>query len=350
MVRQKSNHDLPRPAVPGDRPDELVAIGKLSNVRIEDGWVRADRPKPQQAERWWEPLDEYYRLNRKSYLALAKCGDSEAAISRFLESYGTTVKDEQQTTPSEVVFRLADFRREKWCFAFAAILAGGLKKAESLRKIFLARLEQATRVAEASEDQGDWQHVIADIEWALGVSFKVPDPTGGGSGRPTLANPPEQEPTEQTGSPENYTSARLAVSKQRLGKTNEDQLARAARSYLTLVIGRRVRGRPGLNLNFGFSDDGKATFHIYSEDLLDLFYWMLAQDIERERAPIRCASCGRFFFSDKKNAIYCPNRPKCRERGRRLLDWERNKAKYNENRRLKRLRKREQRCKKEVRQ
>jgi len=320
------SYDLPRPATPDDEPSEFVGIERLSNVRIaEDGWVRADRPKSSEVERFWNPLEEFQQ-GGQPYLALITVNDSEAAIVSFLENYGTLVEDRQRTTQSEVVFRLENFRRERWVFGFVTFLAGTLKnpdsleKSESLRKIFLKHIEQAAPLTVTSrESQGEWQHVMGDIRWAFG----------------------SDEPFEPTNSPEEYTEALLRVLKKRLETMSEEKMARAARNCLVRVVGERVRERLGPNLNFGFNREGKASLYIHSENLLDLFYWMLAQDIRDRRVPVHCAYCGRFFPSNKKNEIYCPDRPRCKERGRRRLDWQTNKDKYNRNRRLKRRRERE---------
>jgi hypothetical protein len=325
MVRRSQSSDLPRPATPDDEPSELVAIEKLANARVEDGWVRAGRPRSSEFERFWNPLEEYHQ-GRQPYLPLIQCADSEAAIAAFLKKYGTIVGDQQATTLSEVAFRLEEFRRERWVFALTTFLAGTLKKpdsfekSQSLRRIFQERLEHAAQnVALSGEGVGQWQHIMEDIRWAFGSN----------------------EPSEPTNSPKEYAQALVRLLKERLRNTSGQELAKAARSYLTRVIGTRVRQQMGPNLNFGFDTDGRATVHIHSENLLDLFYWMLAQDIRDRRTPVHCAYCGRVFLSNKRNEIYCPDRPRCKERGRRRLDWERNKDRYNKNRKLKRHRERE---------
>lgn len=322
MERRNQDSDLPRLARPDDEPSELVAVEKLANVRIEDGWVRADRPKSSQLERFWNPLEEYYQ-GQCPYLAVIRCKDAEALITSFLQNYGAIVEDQQRTTRGEVVFRLEDFQRERWVFAFVVFLAGALKnpdsleKSQSLRKLFEKRLEQAAEyVALSRGSQGEWQHVLEDVRWAFGSN----------------------QPSEPTYSPEEYAQVLVRILKDRLRKMSGEEVARAARSYLSRVIGTRVRERLGPNLNFGFDMNGRATLHIYSENLLDLFYWMLAQDVRDRRTPVHCAYCGRVFLSNRKNEIYCPDRPRCKERGRRRLDWERNKDKYNRSRRLKRQR------------
>ena len=111
-------------------------------------------------------------------------------------------------------------------------------------------------------------------------------------------------------------------------------LAGTIRRYLVREFHQRLRG---VRLWLRFEDSEPPRLMAQCDDLLAVFYWMLARDEESARAPLVCASCKRFFLSQRKGAIYCDSSA-CKEQGRRKLDWNRNKDKYNRNRRRKRRR------------
>ena len=88
--------------------------------------------------------------------------------------------------------------------------------------------------------------------------------------------------------------------------------------------GKLQSARPRLD----FPRNEKPRLVVECRDLLVSFYWMLATDLDKGRAPMVCAHCKKFFSSARKGATYCEKQA-CRERGRRQLDWDRNRDKYN---------------------
>jgi hypothetical protein len=154
-----------------------------------------------------------------------------------------------------------------------------------------------------------WYLVIERIRWAL----NVPQPQG-------------------------VTKAYLAVLVQKLKphlqQVSERSLAEGAGCYLALAISERLRN---VKVRFVCEADGSARLSAQcSDNLLTSFYWMLANDLATRRALTRCAYCGSFFLTAKQNVNYCPDNPDCNERGRRKLDWDKHRKRYNKNRRLKR--------------
>lgn len=303
------------------------SVAKLRDVRIERGWVLG------RAGTLWEPLEAYFR-GQKPYVEFAQCGKSQSSLVslvHFCEHFGAVVEDPQRSTSQLIKFRVAEFWREQWQFAFLVKLAARLDNPKALREEF----EKTFDVAEhyclpqidrepITDDRGRhqwmsasaWQHLILDCQRAISAP----------------------EPTERTSTGRQYTQAVLRCTRQHLAKMTEKALRTAARRYLASAINDCL-GQLTPILEIDLED----RFRLYShcEDLLQRFYWMLALDLDKRRLPSVCAYCGRFFDSSQGNVLYCPDRPECKDKGRRRLDWQRNKDKYNRTRREKRkLRKR----------
>jgi hypothetical protein len=290
--------DLPRLA---DRIEaaNYAGVPRLRNVSIREGWIYAERPETTEESQWWKPVEVYYRAG-KPYLALATCGETPGEIARFLQDYGAISVDRRCEGPNRVRFRLSEFDRERWCFAFAMDLASALKNPALLQDIFLTRADEAA--------QRLWHSAMERIRWALNV-------------------PRPQETTKV------YHAYLFRQLRGYLKQVSEKALGESAASYLTAVISERLRN---IKVVFECEADGRARLSAQCfDDLLTSFYWMLANDLATHHGPARCAYCKRFFFTDKQNVAYC-SRPECKERGRRKLDWARNKAKYNRTRRRKR--------------
>lgn len=71
-------------------------------------------------------------------------------------------------------------------------------------------------------------------------------------------------------------------------------LAGTIRRYLVREFHQRLRG---VRLWLRFEDSEPPRLMAQCDDLLAVFYWMLARDEESARAPLVCASCKRFFLS-----------------------------------------------------
>lgn len=245
------------------------------------------------------------------------CGNEPNRIANFLECHGSINPDrEKKDGKNQVSIRLSDFSREQWHFAFATELSAGLKNRAMLRSSFFKRLQQSARFCR-SNDKGSWYSIFEKLRWAL----KVP-----------------QWPQNEIGDYVEWHRLRL---KQKIREMSEEELAESASWYLSASITDRLEK---IKMCFECEADGSAKVAVQCwSNLLNSFYWMLANDIGTNYGPRMCASCKQYFFSDKQNVSYCPDRSDCKERGRRKVDWARNKEKYNRNRRRKRAAKRKRR-------
>jgi hypothetical protein len=281
----------------------FAGVAKLRNVRFQGGWIYADRPDTTKENQWWYPLQAYYD-GKKPYQALVEGGNRQSEIARFLRESGA-ISEERNRSGNWICFRLSEFNRERWLFAFAVELASGLKRPAALPALLLARAEEAA--TNCLERKPGWYPVIEEIRDALNIP----------------------QPKKRT----NYFAEWLRQVKAYIPKMSEKALAESAAFYLTRSISERLRN---IKVRFECEAAGSAWLSAQCFDnLLNSFYWMLANDLATRRAPCRCAYCERFFFSAKTNVRYCGRR-KCKERGRRKVDWERNKKKYNRNRGRKR--------------
>jgi len=292
----------------------FAGVPKLRNVRFKDGWIYADPPDTAEESQWWKPIEAYY-AGQRPYIALARCESTSGAVARFLETYGAITEEGARIAPNQIRFRLSEFERERWLFAFAVELASRLKRPATLPALLLARAEEAA--TNCLERKPGWYPVIEEIRDALNFP----------------------QPKVRT----NCFAEWLRRVKAHLPKMAEKALAESAAFYLTGSISRRLRN---IKVRFECEADGNARLSAQCFDnLLNSFYWMLANDLATRRAPSRCAYCGRFFFTQKQNVHYCPTRPECKERGRRKRDWDKNKARYNRNRQRKREAERKRRGK-----
>ena len=310
----KHNTDLPRLAEPMEAAN-FTEVPKRRNVLIKDGWIYADRPDTTEENQWWKPVEAYYR-GQKPYLELARCGETPTQIARFLETYGAITEERARIAPNQIRFQLSEFERERSHFAFVAELASGLKKPATLQGIFLKRLKEAAQNSLAGKP--GWLSIMERIRWVL----NVPQPsTSDGTATASAIR-------------KVYFVVLLRKLELHLQQMSDKALAEKAASYLAVSISERLRD---IKVRFECEADGSAKLSAECfNKLLNSFYWMLANDLATCHGPTRCAHCKRFFFADKQNVAYCPERPECKERGRRKVDWERNKDKYNRNRKRKR--------------
>jgi hypothetical protein len=332
MMKQDTQliSDLPRLAAPEAK--HFGNFPKLRSVRIEDGAICGELPETTDADGYWDPFEAWYR-GAEPYLHFAKCGDDDVSVKRFVERCGifgqNLVSDHRKS-----VFRLADFKRERWLFAFWLHLCNLCRESPNrpavLRQFLMKTVQEVAnrvdRIAVArqkkpapafrmgcEEREGSWRSVIGAIAHAAGLSILDDD-----------------------GNPRNSESKAIY---NKLETCDDRTLVATAHHLLSQAFwGKLQSARPRLD----FPRNEKPRLVVECRDLLVSFYWMLATDLDKGRAPMVCAHCKKFFSSARKGATYCEKQA-CRERGRRQLDWDRNRDKYNRNRRLKRRKAKQQR-------
>jgi hypothetical protein len=302
-------------------------------VRIERGLVRGDWPEIADNEGYWDPFSAYYdsayydNETPPPYMALVRCGTDDESVKRFVECYGPIGKDLSHDG-RKGEFNLEDFKLEQWRFRFALRLSKSLSSASLLRDAMLEDVEGARRNARRIERahaaknaprprSGAWNHAVLGIANAINV--------------PQL---------DAKGNPQTFSDSWYREVCDKIKTTDHQGLVYRARQYLAAQFLDKLEP---VRLQLGFTDSGTPSLIAEcNDDLLVAFYWMLATDFGANRAPRMCANCKEFFFSMRADATYC-KKEGCNERGRRLLDWERNKENYNRNRRLKRRREKQQR-------
>ena len=296
--------DLPRLARPEAR--RFGDFRKLCSVRVEGGLIRGDWPKTSDEDGYWNPFREYYSSETQPpYMALVHCGADDQSVKQFVERYGPIGRN-RSTNSHEGIFDLEDFRIERWRFRFVSTLLR-LFRSDRLRPFLLEAVDHSWK----NWSKGAaWHHVTLAI--ASAVEAPLVDREGGAERK--------------------FDDAWCQEVRDKIGNTDLQRLMRHAQVYLAREFMNQLKS---VRLRLDFPDTESPRLIGECEDLLTAFYWMLATDSDGDRAPQVCSNCKEFFFSTRADATYCAKK-ECSERGRRLLDWERNKEKYNRNRRLKR--------------
>jgi len=310
--------DLPRLAE-GTTAEGFAGVPKLLDVCIENGLVQATLPKAGDDECWWSPWDEYYtNSSEPPFLRLLQCGSLDRDVVSFLQSHGAIV-DGRQGAKGRMAFPIALFHFEKWQFSFVARLLSD-QRPENLRHVFIEQLGDAGAALQKSKgpkERGPWERAVRRVWYA--VNRQDPPLRGSSGGRadwiPAL---------NALGS--NLTSMKTA------------DIQSVARRYITDIVLEKIKN---LRLTFEISPSGPRLY-AHSDDLLESLYWMLADYFAGQKRLSTCAACGRVFVGGGR---YCPTKVKCKELGRRRVDWQRNKDKYNETRRQTRRLKRRKKSK-----
>jgi hypothetical protein len=307
-------NDLPRLAE-GTTAEGFAGVQKLLNVRIENGWVHATLPNVGDGKCWWSPWEEYLRdSSEPPFLRLLQCGSSERDVASFLQSYGAIVEG-RRGEKGHIAFPLAQFHFEKWQFSFVTGLLREYSRPEDLGGVFIEKLSDAGAALRKSEglqkskgpmERGPWGQAVLQV-W---YTFNRQDPP--------LAPPGGRE----------WWAPVLDALKSNLTKMKPPDIQKAAGLYIANRVTEKIKK---LRLAFNIGVNGPRSY-AYSDDLLESFYWMLAEYFAGRKHLSRCAFCETIFVGSGK---YCP-KVRCKELGRRRLDWKRNKAKYNRNRQMKR--------------
>jgi hypothetical protein len=302
--------DLPRLAE-GTTAEGFARVQKLLDVRIENGWVHGTLPNAGDDESHWSPWDKYYsNPSDPPFVELLGCGKSDRDVVSFLQSYGAIVEDHRRQK-GRIAFPVTLFHLEKWQFSFLVELH--YSPPENLGDVFLdylGRADMALRKFKGLMERGPWGKAVRQVWYA--VYRQEPHLSASSDGRA------------------DWTPALNAL-KSNLTKMKPAAIQKAARQYITRIITEKLKN---LRLAFEITPSGPRLY-AYSDDLLEGFYWMLADYFARQKRLSTCAACGSFFVGGGR---YCPTKVECKELGRRRVDWENNKAKYNRNRRRKRLR------------
>lgn len=300
--------DLPRLAE-GVAAEEFAGFQKLLRVKIADGWVHGELPNGSDAEHWWSPFEEYYASpEHPPFMGLLDCGAEERDVITFLESFGSIVEGGPGSDGRRTRFSIALFHFERLQFSFLVSLFSNRPNPNECRRLFREYLGCAGQNIQNSAMRlahGKWKQAIRSI-WSA---------------------------TQQAEMPATYIDGRqdwtpvVNSLNTSMSKMKSSDLQRAAHSYIGRTITTRIKG---LQLACEAKPTGVRLF-AHCDNVLQGFYWMLADYCARRDGRIStCASCHRVFIGQTK---YCPDRPECKERGRRRLDWDRNSEKYNRNRR-----------------
>lgn len=285
--------------------ESFCGVPKLQNVRSEGNWIHATLPASTDGEKWWNPAAEYFKHpQRPPYKALLSSWSDRQDIVHFLQNFGPITRNHGDGV--KAVYQLSEFRAKAAEFNFAALVAAKLRNPAKLRAYFRT-MEQSASLGNVKSPTA-----VRNIRYRVGYSLGVPlDSSGEGLALDSL--------------------------RQRLAVASDSELVKAAQKYLTLAINQQKLGAL-----FDFGANGSARLYVFlgSHDLLASFYWMLAHSLASQTdlesaAPIECKSCGAVFFAQKRNQVYC-RKQRCKEQGRKRLGWNRNKAKYNRERRQKR--------------
>ena len=295
--------DLPRLAE-GTAAEDFAGVPKLLDVRIENGWVHATLPNAADSKHWWSPWKDYYsNPDEPPFLRLLQCKSSDREVVDFLQSCGSIVED-RLGAKGRIAFRIALFHFEKWQFSFLAGLLREYQRPENLRRVFLEQLDDAEESLQKFKgpmEGGPWGQEVRGLWHTINRN-----------------DPPQPVP--------------LNALKSKLTKMEPANVQKAARLYIARIITEKVKK---LRLAFEIGSSGWRLY-AHSDDLLESLYWMLAEYFAGRKQLSRCAACGRVFVGSGK---YCATKVECKELGRRRLDWQRNKDRYNRTRRLKRRRK-----------
>jgi hypothetical protein len=306
--------DLPRLAE-GTTAEGFEGVPKLLDVRIENGWVHATLPNAGDDESGWSPWEEYYsNPDEPPFLRLLQCGSSDRELVGFLQSHGAIVED-RRGEKGRIVFPVALFHFEKWQFSFVARLLIEYQRPENCCRVFREQLSDAGAALQRFKgptERGPWERAVRQVWYAIS----------------------RQEPPDIRASSDGRTdwTPVLNALKSNLTKMKSADIQKATRLSITNIITEKIKN---LRLAFEITPSGKRLY-AHSDDLLESLYWMLADYFAGQKRLSTCAVCGRVFVG---SGTYCPTRVECKELGRRRLDWEKNKAKYNRNRRRKRQKK-----------
>jgi hypothetical protein len=288
------------------KPWRVGDFRKLAMARVVGGEICGEWcENTENGNGYWNPFDTYYGDQRsRPYEVLSKCGTNDTSIVAFVGAYGPVGHDRSHDR-RKGCFNIADFKLERFRFRFAMSLGGLRNRGPLLRRVVREAADLAWASAKAlPRDRGKWGMIIK--RYCDAARFDWPG--------------------------EDWYD-KICV---QIIKAGEDRLVSAAQFYIAAEIAEQTKG---LRLTMTFPLNGGPRLLANCPDLLTAFYWMLARDWEAGGAPLTCANCGDFFHSLRKGATYCMKQ-RCKVQGRKRLDWERNRAKYNQtrNRKLRRLR------------
>ncbi len=310
--------------------DTPIGFRKLRAVEIVGGEIRGEWAENENTgSGYWRPFEDYYRNGTRHYMTLYKCGTDEASVKRFMENHGPITRD-LSADRRKGSFSLANFLFERWCFRFAIALHGSMKNPNRLRAVFITAVKDVQDNTSKIQyhpgvlhrfhrKSGMWNQAFARICDVIGVT-------------PNLS-------TNERGSVESAGRAKMYEDVcQKIRKTRDERIVAATQRYLTLEVNERLKQAPPL---FRFTDGNSSCLSANCRDLLTAFYYMLASDWSQHRAPVFCAVCDKPFAPESVDAIYCSNQ-RCKETGRKRLNWARHGAKYVRTRRKKRQKERRQ--------
>jgi len=298
--------DLPRLAE-GTTTEGFAGVQKLLDVRIENGWVQATLPNAGDDECHWSPWDAYYRNPKEPpFLRLLGCGSLDHDVVSFLQSNGAIV-EYRQGAKGRITFPIALFHFEKWQFLFVERLLMD-QQSENYRRVFIEQLSDAGTALQkykGPKERGPWDRAVRQVWYVVN----------------------RQDPPLRTSSDGRADWIPvLNALKSKLTKMEPASIQSAARRYITGIVMEKTRN---LRLAFEIAPSGPRLY-AHTDDLLESLYWMLADFFAGQKRLSTCATCGRPFVGSGR---YCPTKVECKELGRRRLDWERNKDKYNRTRR-----------------
>jgi hypothetical protein len=315
---------------PKSGADTPIGFRKLRPVEIARGEIRGEWAEIEKTgSGYWRPFEDYYKNGTKHYMALYNCGTDEASVKRFMENYGPITQD-LSADRRKGSFSLANFLFERWCFRFAVALHGLIRNPNHLRDVFIKAVkdvQENTSNVQNNPDvlprfhrkPGKWYQVFARIRDVTGATPNSPKN--------------ERGLVDSAGLAKMYEDVC-----QRIRKTRDERIVAAAQRYLMLEVNERLKQAWPL---FRFTDGNSSRLSANCRDLLTAFYYMLATDWSQHRAPVFCAVCGEPFTPESVDATYCRKR-KCKEIGRKRLNWARHGAKYVRTRRKKRQKERRQ--------
>jgi hypothetical protein len=313
---------------PKSGADTPTGFRKLRAVEIARGQIRGEWAENETTGNgYWRPFEDYYRSGTRQYMELYNCGTDYARVKRFMENYGPITRD-MSADYRKGSFSLADFLFERWCFRFAVALHGSMRSSNQLRRTFITAVkdvEDNTSNVQNDPDvqprfysrRGPWNQVFARICDVIGAM-----------------------PINERGSIDSSGLAKMYGDVcQKIRETDDKRIVAAAQRYLTLQMNDRLKQAPPL---FQFTDGNSSRLSANCQgDLLTAFYYMLASDWSQHRAPVFCAVCGEPFTPESVDATYC-SKKRCRDTGRKRLNWARHGAKYVRTRRKKRQKERTQ--------
>jgi hypothetical protein len=293
-------------------------VGRLHDVQIRDGEIRGTRPDPSDLESHWDPLGEYFSDEKPPYMKFVALKTNEASIIQFVERYGIPTYDKYKSSGDTVVWSVGDFDLEHSVFYFILRMYQNFRPTpneQGIRALWQEWLSTAVTKTKAvstlDRSMIAWRNTVNQVHTMLSLSVPAE-----GMSRPHLVQ--------------------LRGLQEYFSNIDTSSLVNTTSRVVTGFIAQKIsKLKPWFVFDVATRS---AQLKAYCDGLLEQYYWMLANDLQNRRTPTVCIACRRIFFTEKENARYCPSRPDCKERGRRRVDRERNKDKYNENKRLKRRR------------